>query len=192
MMDHLLLEDGKWVNLRLRELPKATKATFQALKWSFGQLPNPKNTLEFALRKFTALTKGDTILIRHMGTDHYLNVINVTPATTRPQPAVCVIDTAIAVEFETPLEAPPAEEKFIDLEINEPMDGAAAANGYAYYRVKLVDPHMALRITCTTKTGDPDIYVHNKTITRVCCRSCLVCDCCCSNNLTLLCHIANG
>jgi hypothetical protein len=46
MMDHLLLEDGKWVNLRLRELPKATKATFQALKWSFGQLPNPKNTYE--------------------------------------------------------------------------------------------------------------------------------------------------
>jgi len=44
MMDNLLLEDSKMVDLRLHTLPKGSKVVFQPMKYSFGQLPTPKQT----------------------------------------------------------------------------------------------------------------------------------------------------
>jgi len=96
MMDNLLLEDGSEVEIRLKDLPKASKILFQPMKYEFGKLPTPRQTLEHALTKFTALTQGDTILIRHGTKDYHLLVKEVTPSVVRP-PAVCVVDTSVSV-----------------------------------------------------------------------------------------------
>jgi hypothetical protein len=54
-------------------------------------------SLEYALRKFTALTQNETIMIRHGSSEHRLNVIKVEPVLTSPA-AICVIDTNLQVD----------------------------------------------------------------------------------------------
>jgi hypothetical protein len=60
-------------------------------------------SLEYALRKFTVLTQGDTICIHHGINSYYLYIQSIEPKRFDP-PAGCVMDTSLTVEFVEPLE----------------------------------------------------------------------------------------
>jgi hypothetical protein len=124
MMEKLLLTDGQQIELRIVELPKATKCVLKLLKPSFSSIQNPKVTLEHALRTFTCLTEGDTIAIDlrvspssaassssnnnvAMNDNDAIQTIEVVSVEPKhgnlyhPEiaSAVCLIDSTLTVEF---------------------------------------------------------------------------------------------
>ena len=76
--------------------------------------------LEFALRKFTALTEGDIIKIEHGVNSYELKVINVLPRQKDP-PAVCLVDANVAVDFDEPVEKA-TEIKVTNLILDKPAE----------------------------------------------------------------------
>lgn len=155
IMHELLLEDGARIRLTLRELPKATKATLQPLQAAFCRLDSTESVLLQGLRNFVALTEGDCIEITSNGKQYNLNVVALQPKSKTQ--AVCLIDTDMKVEFLPPVE-PLAEDNTV-IALNQTVAGSLPANGYAYYRVKLVDPNCPVLFQLSAKHGDPDLYI---------------------------------
>lgn len=167
MMENLTLQDGDFIELRLvTDIPKATALTFKPLHSSFAALPTPKETLEYALNEFAVLTEGDTIMIKHGTTSHYLTVTQVQPRkASTPNPPVQLLDTQVKVEFEeaTIMESKEEDTPPIVLTFGEAASGTIAANRYAYYRVKVLDGAKSLKLTLSASSGDPDFYVSTQT-----------------------------
>lgn len=158
MMNDLHLEDGVEIRLTLRDLPKATKAILQPVEAAFSRLDAVDSVLLHGLRNFVALTEGDCIQIKHSGKFYNLNVVSLEPKNkTR---AVNLIDTDMKVEFMSPVEPPLAEdEDNTVIALDQVVEGALPADGYAYYRVKLVDPNCPVLFHITAKHGDPGLYI---------------------------------
>jgi len=66
---------------------------------NFLKLNNPKATLENKLRGFSALTTGDTIVIRHASKQYALDIMEVKPGE-----AMTIIETDVNVDFAPPLD----------------------------------------------------------------------------------------
>lgn len=162
MMDNMLLNDGDTVILRLKELPRATRIKMQPYSHDFNKLANPRATLELALRRFTALTADDCITIRSGPSTYNLRVVSVEPSKSTP-PAVCVIETNVAVEFDTPLGRMPTEDVINDLEPAQPVKDRVRPDGSVFYRFKPSGGGQAVQFTLKATQGDPDIYVHTQT-----------------------------
>jgi ubiquitin fusion degradation protein 1 len=77
MMQNLFLETGDKVTLRSVTLAKGTFVKLRPQNRDFLDISNPKATLENRLRGFSALTKGDTIVIRHAGKQYPLDIMEV-------------------------------------------------------------------------------------------------------------------
>ena len=75
---------------------------------------------------------------------------------------MCVVNTSVQVEFDVPVEKAPKEEVARQLDLNEVVEGTANADEYKYYRLKVVDPHSAVKIVVEPVSGDPDLYVSTK------------------------------
>lgn len=56
-------------------------------------------SLETALRSYTCLTTGDTVLVSYNNTKYYINVIE-----TKPSSAVSIVETDCEVDFAPPLD----------------------------------------------------------------------------------------
>ncbi len=81
MMSNLLVDDGARVQMRLMQLPPIKFVKLQPKTSRFSELvTTPKDTLEYALRSYTTLTLNDSILIKCMGEDFYLDVVELKPA----------------------------------------------------------------------------------------------------------------
>eukprot|EP00456_Euglypha_rotunda_P062825 TRINITY_DN5302_c0_g1_i1.p1 TRINITY_DN5302_c0_g1~~TRINITY_DN5302_c0_g1_i1.p1 ORF type:complete len:573 (-),score=52.98 TRINITY_DN5302_c0_g1_i1:11-1729(-) len=162
MMQNLELDDGDEVQLKLKELAKATKLVLQPHERKFLSIPDPKSTLEFALRKFTALTEGDVILIKYGVSDFHFNVITVAPQRTKP-PAVVLINSSPAVEFQEPIEKASEAKAFVTFDLENPAKGTVKAGEWLYYRFQIVDVNMALKFQLSSRKGDADLYISAKT-----------------------------
>lgn len=97
MMQHLGLVDGALANVRNVTLPKGSYAKLQPHLTKFTQLSNPRVVLEKALRSFSCLTKGSTIMIRHGPEQFLLDIVDLKPAN-----AVSIIETDMQVDFAPP------------------------------------------------------------------------------------------
>lgn len=99
MMSNLFLEPGDKVTIRSVSLPKGTFVKFRPQTKDFLEISNPKATLENKLRGFSALTTGDTIVIRHASKQYHLDIMEV-----RPGDAMTIIETDVNVDFAPPLD----------------------------------------------------------------------------------------
>lgn len=103
-------------------------------------------------------------MIRHHNETFSLNVTEVGPSSKREPAAGCVVDAVVEVDFDAPLEAPPKEEAVEVIELDSSENGHVLADKFAYYRVKVADPGMALRLELTSNTPNshPDMYISTK------------------------------
>lgn len=161
MMANLMVDEGASLTVRVKSLPKLLQLKLQPVEHNFTELPTPKQTLEYALRKFTTLTVGDTIQIGHSQQRYHLKVIDLQPKTCRPA-AASVIDTDPTVEFDEPIEAPVKDVKESIIAIDETVTDSVSGDSYHYYRVKANDRERSLRIDCQSLTGQADVYVSEK------------------------------
>ena len=99
MMSNLFLEPGDKVTIRSVSLPKGTFVKFRPQTKDFLDISNPKATLENKLRGFSALTTGDTIVIRHASKQYALDIMEVKPGD-----AMTIIETDVNVDFAAPLD----------------------------------------------------------------------------------------
>lgn len=106
MMKNLQLQYGNLVTLRSTTLPKGTFMKIQPHTMKFLAISDPKSALEAALRDFSCLTIGDTIMLTH---DHKKYDIDIVE--TKPSGAISVIETDLEVDFATPLDYKEPEKK---------------------------------------------------------------------------------
>jgi ubiquitin fusion degradation protein 1 len=110
MMKMLNLKENDLVEIKNVSLPKATFIKFNPHNILFLQLEDPKSILEHYLPEYTCLTIGDTIVINHMDTEYYLDVVELKPET-----AVLINETNCELEFQTntakPISTKPLEKK---------------------------------------------------------------------------------
>lgn len=99
MMQNLYLKPGDVLQIRSVTMKKGTHVTFRPQSTEFLKLQNPKVILEKKLRCFSALTKGDTIVIKHAENQYYIDVIEVQPGD-----AISIIETDLNTEFVEPLD----------------------------------------------------------------------------------------
>lgn len=99
MMSNLFLEPGDKVTIKSVSLPKGTFVKFRPQTKDFLDISNPKATLENKLRGFSALTTGDTIVIRHASKQYALDIMEVKPGE-----AMTIIETDVNVDFAPPLD----------------------------------------------------------------------------------------
>lgn len=97
MMQNLMLEEGGLIQVESATLPVATYSKFQPLTKDFLDLSNPKVVLEWRLRHFACLSKGDVIAINYNKKIYELSVLE-----TKPADAVSIIEADISVEFVAP------------------------------------------------------------------------------------------
>jgi len=99
MMQNLYLEPGDIVRIRSVTMKKGTHVTFRPQSTDFLKLQNPKVILEKKLRCFSALTKGDTIMLQHADKQYCIDVIQV-----KPDDAISIIETDLNTEFVEPID----------------------------------------------------------------------------------------
>jgi len=105
MMKLLALEEGDFISVRSAKLPRGTYVKFQPRSTSFLEISNPKAVLEHTLRDFSALTKGDEILIKYRQKDYYLTVLEIRPSfPENTENAISIVETDIEVDFAPPLD----------------------------------------------------------------------------------------
>jgi ubiquitin fusion degradation protein 1 len=98
MMQNLLMEEGGLLKVKNVSLSKATFVKLRAQSCDFLDISNPRAVLEVTLRKFTCLSVGDCICIRHSDRTYYIDVREV-----KPNGAASIIETDCSVDFEEPL-----------------------------------------------------------------------------------------
>jgi len=98
MMQNLLIQEGDVISVNNVSLPKATMIKVKPQHVDFLEISNPKAVLEFALRNFSCVTKGDVIQIPYNSKNYQFELIEV-----EPQDAACIIETDCNLEFEAPV-----------------------------------------------------------------------------------------
>jgi len=100
MMQYLLLDENQIIRVTNVTLPLGKFVRFQSLypDADFSQLANPKVILERELRKFTALTQNDEIVIQYNKKRYPLLV-----QQTLPEAAVCCVETDMEFEIFPPV-----------------------------------------------------------------------------------------
>ncbi|GAB2214746.1 hypothetical protein Drorol1_Dr00019109 [Drosera rotundifolia] len=99
MMDNLHLEERDRVVMKTANLRKGTYVKLQPHTMDFIEISNPKAVLEKALRSYSCLTTGDTIMISFNNKKYLINVVE-----TRPSAAVSIVETDCEVDFAPPLD----------------------------------------------------------------------------------------
>jgi len=99
MMQNLLIDEGSIVQIKSTRLSLGSFVKFQPHTSNFLDISNPKAVLENSLRKFSALTKGDVIVINYNNRNYYLTVLE-----TKPADAISILETDISVDFAPPLD----------------------------------------------------------------------------------------
>lgn len=64
--------------------------------------------MEQKLRNFSCLTKGDTIIIKHLSKSFAIDILEVKGQSTKPCSAISIVETDVKVEFDRPLDMPPS------------------------------------------------------------------------------------
>ncbi|KAL6076408.1 Ubiquitin fusion degradation protein 1 [Balamuthia mandrillaris] len=96
MKEALELEEGQRIHLRTVNVPKGTYAKLQPLTDAFYHLDDPKAVLESLLRGYTCLKEQNTFqLMLTEGSPP----LSFRVLALKPEPAVCIVDTNIEVEF---------------------------------------------------------------------------------------------
>lgn len=98
MMQNLLIEEGSILSVTNISLPKATFVKFQPQNLDFLEITNPRAVLEHALRKYSCVTRGDTILVPYNDKNYHFRIQEV-----KPQDAACIIETDCNVDFDAPV-----------------------------------------------------------------------------------------
>lgn len=98
MMQNLFMEEGGLLKVKNVSLDKATFVKFRAQSCDFLDISNPRAVLEVTLRKFTCLSVGDCICIKHSDRNYFIDVREVVP-----NGAASIIETDCSVDFEEPL-----------------------------------------------------------------------------------------
>ncbi|CAG9464011.1 unnamed protein product [Pedinophyceae sp. YPF-701] len=129
MMQNLLVQEGQVVKFRSASLRKGTFCKLQPHTSDFLDISDHKAVLETCLRNYSCLTRGDTIMIPYNGKNFYIDIKD-----TRPDEAICVIETDVQVDFEAPKDYKEPERKppaaaVDDAAIAAALDAAKAANG---------------------------------------------------------------
>ncbi|KAL6274584.1 hypothetical protein ACE6H2_025276 [Prunus campanulata] len=106
MMHNLLLQEGNLVQVKSQSLGKGTYVKLQPHTKDFFDISNPKAALETALRTYSCLTTGDTIMLPYNSKKYYINIIE-----TKPSSAICIVDTDCEVDFAPPLDYVEPEKK---------------------------------------------------------------------------------
>ncbi|KAL6274534.1 hypothetical protein ACE6H2_025226 [Prunus campanulata] len=106
MMHNLLLQEGNLVHVKSQSLGKGTYVKLQPHTKDFLDISNPKAALETALRSYSCLTTGDTIMLPYNSKKYYINIIE-----TKPPSAICIVDTDCEVDFAPPLDYVEPEKK---------------------------------------------------------------------------------
>ncbi|OVA17838.1 Ubiquitin fusion degradation protein UFD1 [Macleaya cordata] len=99
MMENMMLKEGDIVDVRSATLCKATYVKLQPHSKDFLDITNPKAILETALRSFTCLTTGDTIMVPYNNNKFYIDILE-----TQPTSAVSIVETDCEVDFAQPLD----------------------------------------------------------------------------------------
>lgn len=95
---HYQVEEGALITVKNVSLSKAKFVKFRARSVDFLEVSNPRALLEVSLRKYTCLTVGDIICIRHGTKKFYMDVREVDP-----NGQASIIETDCNVDFEEPL-----------------------------------------------------------------------------------------
>jgi ubiquitin fusion degradation protein 1 len=98
MMQNLLVGEGGLLSITNVSLPKATYVKLQPQHVDFLEITNPRAVLEYALRNFSCVTKGDLICLPYNGKKYEFALKEV-----KPQDAACIIETDCNVDFDAPL-----------------------------------------------------------------------------------------
>ena len=98
MMQNLLIEEGSVISVTNVSLPKATFVKLQPQNIDFLEITNPRAVLEHALRKYSCVTKGDTICVPYNDKNYHFRIQQV-----KPQDAACIIETDCNVDFDAPV-----------------------------------------------------------------------------------------
>jgi ubiquitin fusion degradation protein 1 len=98
MMSNLTLTEGTRIRIKNVSLPKATFVKFQPQHIDFLEITNPRAVLEFKLRSFSCVTKGDQLAFTYNDRKYYLEVKEV-----KPQDAACIIEADVNVDFDAPV-----------------------------------------------------------------------------------------
>ncbi|XP_057548695.1 uncharacterized protein LOC130827096 isoform X1 [Amaranthus tricolor] len=99
MMENMLLSEGDIVQVKNASLSKGSFVKLQPHTKDFLDISNPKAVLETALRNFSCLTTGDTIMVAYNNKKFYIDVVE-----TKPSAAVSIIETDCEVDFAPPLD----------------------------------------------------------------------------------------
>lgn len=99
MMENMLLQEGSIVHVKNVTLPKGTYVKLQPHTKDFLDISNPKAILETALRNYSCLTVGDTIVIPYNNKNYHVNIVEA-----KPSDAVSIIETDCEVDFAPPLD----------------------------------------------------------------------------------------
>lgn len=98
MMSNLMLPEGGLIQVKNVSLPKASFVKFQPQHVDFLDINNPRAVLEFTMRRFSCVTKGDQLCIPYNSKKYYLEVKEVKPAD-----AACIIECDCKVDFDAPV-----------------------------------------------------------------------------------------
>ncbi|CAB9503786.1 Ubiquitin recognition factor in ER-associated degradation protein 1 [Seminavis robusta] len=98
MMQNLLIQEGDVITVANVSLPKATMIKLKPQHVDFLDISNPKAVLEFALRNYTCVTKGDVIQIPYNNKNYQFELREV-----KPQDAACIVETDCNLEFDAPV-----------------------------------------------------------------------------------------
>lgn len=98
MMQNLLIQEGEVITVTNVSLPKASMIKLKPQHVDFLEISNPKAVLEFALRNFSCVTKGDVIQIPYNNKNYQFELREV-----KPQDAACIIETDCNLEFDAPV-----------------------------------------------------------------------------------------
>ncbi|CAE6000255.1 unnamed protein product [Arabidopsis lyrata] len=99
MMQNLLLQEGDIVRVRNVTLPKGTYVKLQPHTTDFLDISNPKAILETALRNYSCLTTGDSIMVPYNNKKYFIDIVETKPAN-----AISIIETDCEVDFAPPLD----------------------------------------------------------------------------------------
>eukprot|EP00915_Cephaloidophora_sp_WS-2016_P000985 GHVH01001302.1.p1 GENE.GHVH01001302.1~~GHVH01001302.1.p1 ORF type:complete len:290 (+),score=38.55 GHVH01001302.1:801-1670(+) len=97
MMENLLLREGDIIHLENLTLPKGNIVKLQPCSKTFVYIDDHQSFLEMSMSRFSCLTVGELLPVKHDNTVYEIEVLELTPG-----PAVCIIECDLKVEFAPP------------------------------------------------------------------------------------------
>jgi len=149
MMQNLLIQEGEVITVSNVSLPKASMIKLKPQHVDFLEISNPKAVLEFALRNFSCVTKGDVIQIPYNNKNYQFELKEV-----KPQDAACIIETDCNLEFDAPVgyKEPSAPSASSSIASNLMKPDSAFADGQP--RSECPSPTTASSASSVTDMGD--------------------------------------